>query len=367
MAGGSSRPLDTLAPASAGGYSVGPASHRRYRGRMLTPPDGLSEELLGAALYRHWNVVASSMSYLAVGFGSHHWEVADPGGTRWFVTADELHNKRVRLSESLDTAFGRLRAALSAAMDLRASGRSFVVAPVPAAGGEPLVRAGAEFGVAVYPFVAGTSFEWGEFSSPAHRDAVLDLLIAVHTAPRGAARRAMTDDFVVPHRDELEAAIDSAGRTEADPAGPFTRPAASLLAANRAPIRRLLARYDELAARARSQPARAVLTHGEPHPGNTMLTADGWRLIDWDTVLVAPPERDLWSLDHADGSVLARYGAATGVRPLSPVLELYRLRWDLADIAVDASRFRRPHRGSADDEASWELLRSLVERVAADD
>ena len=109
-----------------------------------------------------------------------------------------------------------------------------------------------------------------------------------------------------------------------------------------------------------------MLTHGEPHPGNTMLTPDGWRLIDWDTVLVAPPERDLWSLDPGDGSVLARYGEATGVRPLSPLLELYRIRWDLADLAVDVSRFRRPHRGTADDEASWELVRSLVERVAAD-
>ena len=332
---------------------------------MLTPPDGLSEELLGAALDRNWRVAASSMAYRPVGFGSHHWEVADSGGTRWFVTADELHNKRVWLTESLDTAFGRLRAALAAATDLRASGLSFVVAPVPAADGEPLVRAGEEFGVAVYPFVTGRSFAWGEFSSPAHRDGVLDLLIAVHTAPPSARLRAMTDDYAIPHRDELEAAIDAAVPQGDPEPGPFTRPVALLLAARQAPIRRLLARYDDLAEQAGSQPVRVVLTHGEPHPGNTMLTSDGWRLIDWDTVLVAPPERDLWSLDPGDGSVLARYGEATGVRPLSPVLEFYRIRWDLADLAVDVSRFRRPHLGTADDEASWELLRSLVERVSA--
>ncbi len=330
---------------------------------MLTPPDGLSVQLLGAALERHWHVAASSITYRPVGFGSHHWEVADSGGSRWFVTADELHNKRLVLTESLDTAFGRLRAALAAAADLRASGLSFVVASLPAADGEPLVRVAAAFGLAVYPFVAGRSFSWGEFSSPAHLDAVLDLLIALHTAPTGTRRRAMTDDCTIPHRDELEVAIDSGAPHEAGQAGPYTRPAASLLAANRAPIRRLLARYDDLAAQSRSRPARAVLTHGEPHPGNTMLTPVGWRLIDWDTALVAPPERDLWSLDPGDGSLLARYGDATGVRLLAPLLELYRIRWDLADIAVDASRFRRPHRGSADDEASWQLLRSLVERI----
>jgi spectinomycin phosphotransferase/16S rRNA (guanine(1405)-N(7))-methyltransferase len=139
-----------------------------------------------------------------------------------------------------------------------------------------------------------------------------------------------------------------------------------LLAANQVPLRRVLARYDDLAAQARVQLARRVLTHGEPHPGNTMLTSDGWRLIDWDTVVVAEPERDLWSLDPGDGSILARYREATGVRPLPPVLELYRIRWDLADMAIVASRFRRPHQGTADDEASWELLRSLVEQVSTD-
>ena len=73
------------------------------------------------------------------------------------------------------TAFSRLRAALAVAMDLRAGGLSFVVSPVPGGDGEPLVRAGDEFGVAVYPFVVGQSFGWGEFALPGHLDAVLDL------------------------------------------------------------------------------------------------------------------------------------------------------------------------------------------------
>jgi hypothetical protein len=329
---------------------------------MLIPPAGLPEASLLAALERWWGIRAASVQYQPVGWGSHHWAVSGAAGSRWFVTADELENKRLSQAEPLTEGFRRLRAALSAATDLRDCGRTFVVAPVPARDGEPLARVGSQFGVAVYPFVDGQSFGWAEFSSPGHRMAVLDMVAATHTAPPAARRRAPADDFRVPHRDGLEAACQPGG--DAHGQGPYARPAARLIQQHAAPIRRLLDRYDHLAAAACAQPSPAVLTHGEPHPGNTMLTADGWVLIDWDTALAAPPERDLWSLDPGDGSILDAYAGLTGVTPQSPMLDLYRLRWDIADIAIDVSRFRRPHTGSAEDDESFGLLSSLVRRAS---
>ncbi len=82
-------------------------------------------------LAAHWRITSSALAYRPVGFGSHHWEVATAGGTRWFLTADELHYKKLRPEDSLDAAFGRLTAALGAVSDLRACGASFAVAPVP--------------------------------------------------------------------------------------------------------------------------------------------------------------------------------------------------------------------------------------------
>ncbi|HUJ04947.1 MAG TPA: phosphotransferase [Streptosporangiaceae bacterium] len=330
---------------------------------MLTEPDGLGADVLASALAREWQLAAASITHRPVGFGSHHWAVTDESGTRWFATADELEVKRLSLSEPLDAVFARLSAALGAAMDLRAHGRDFVVAPVPTVSGGPLARQGERFSIALYPFVDGTSFEWGDFGAPGHRLAIVKLLVGVHTAPPAAVRRALADDFTIPHRDELEAALDPFGGAPQD-LGPFARPLAALLAANAEPIRRQLGRYDELAVRTRSAGGPVVLTHGEPHPGNTMLTADGWRLIDWDTALIARPERDLWDLDPGDGSVLAAYADAIGIAPSTAALDLYRLRWDLADLAVGVSRLRARHAGSADDRKSWNLLRSLVERMA---
>ncbi len=336
-----------------------------YRGRMLTPPDDLPEAALAAALGRWWGVAVASAEYRPVGWGSHHWAVTDAAGSRWFVTADELEHKRMSEREPLGAAFRRLRASLAAAMDLRASGAAFVVAPVRTGGGEPLVRVNDRFGLAVYPFVDGQSFDWGEFSSPGHRLGVLGLVAAVHKAPAAAGRHAPADDFAVPHRDALEAAFDPAG--DVTGRGPYALRTSLLVRRNAAPIRRLLARYDRLVSRARSRPARAVLTHGEPHPGNTMLTAGGWVLIDWDTALKAPPERDLWLVDPGDGTMLDAYADATGVTPMPDLIEAYRLRWDIADIAADVSRFRRPHAGTPEDGKAWGFLTGLIERVSISD
>ena len=116
---------------------------------------------------------------------------------------------------------------------------------------------------------------------------------------------------------------------------------------------------------AHETPEPMVLTHGEPHPGNTIATTEGWVLVDWDTVLVAPRERDLWDLDTGDGSIIEAYRAATGIRPRSHLVELFGLRWDLSDIAVYVQRFRSPHSGSLDDAKSWDDLCALVEHLPA--
>jgi len=330
---------------------------------MLTPPADLPESVLVAALERSWEMAVAALQYRAVGWGSHHWDAVDTAGSRWFVTADELDGKRLSGTEPLAAGFTRLYASLAAARDLRDCGRTFVVAPVPDRDGEPVTRAGDRFGVAVYPFVDGQSFHWGDSPTPEHLRGVLELLIAVHTAPEAARRRALADDFAVPHRDGLEVALD---RSDAGECGPYTRPVARLLSRNAAQIRRLLVRYDDLVAQARSRPGRTVLTHGEPHPGNTMLADDGWLLIDWDTLLVAPPERDLWGLDPGDGSIVDAYAEATGTTPRPGLLDLYRVRWDVTDIAAEVRRFRRPHAGTTDDDTAWELLRSLIAGIAGD-
>jgi spectinomycin phosphotransferase len=318
-----------------------------------TPPADLSEPTLRTALEHGWSLTTHTLAYQPVGFGSHHWELVDTSGFRWFVTVDDLRTRRLATGEPLPAGYGRLRASLAAAQALSAAGRHVVVTPVPTHDGEPLIRLTDCFTASVYPFVVGESFDWDNYTLE-HRHAVLDLLIAVHTAPAQVRDLALSDDYAIPFRDAVTDGHHDPGL------GPYARPAAELLTAHADGVDRALARYDELVSAARADPPDLVLTHGEPHPGNTMRTEDGWVLIDWDTALVAPPERDLWDLDPGDGTLHAAYAAATGTQLRPDLLQLYKLRWDLTEIASCLARFRGPHASTADDEETWSILSELV-------
>lgn len=77
---------------------------------------------------------------------------------------------------------------------------------------------------------------------------------------------------------------------------------------------------------------------------------------------MAVPERDLWMVVK-DADDLARYADATGRAPDMSALALYRLRWDLEDIAVFLDWFQSPHVRSPDTEQGWNELVKLADRV----
>lgn len=102
-------------------------------------------------------------------------------------------------------------------------------------------------------------------------------------------------------------------------------------------------------------PAREhqVITHGEPHPANLMSVDHRLMLIDWDTVALAPPERDLSLMSTRSGAVTAeRYQRATGRQLNQAVITLYQLRWYLDDLACTVKALRGHHIDTADT-ARW--------------
>jgi spectinomycin phosphotransferase len=111
--------------------------------------------------------------------------------------------------------------------------------------------------------------------------------------------------------------------------------------------------FDRLATRDAAAERGLVVTHGEPHPGNLIRTGSGLVLIDRETVALAVPERDLWLVTAGADEAAMRYADATGRDIDGDALSMYRLAWDLTDIALFTKLLRSAHRRTADTEAAW--------------
>jgi len=146
--------------------------------------------------------------------------------------------------------------------------------------------------------------------------------------------------------------------------GPFGEPARQLLQASAHDIERRLQEYDELVAHLRESSDSWVVTHGEPHRGNVIRDPRGGvYLVDWDTTLIAPRERDLRMVLDRELTGWDEYIAVGGTVSLNQeAIELYRRWWDLADIGIYSVLFRRPHERTEDTIASWENLAEYLPR-----
>ncbi|MEU8245489.1 aminoglycoside phosphotransferase family protein [Nonomuraea sp. NPDC048916] len=312
---------------------------------MKDRPQDLDEHDLRPVL-SEWGIQPAALDYAPVGFGDYHWIATDTDGRRWFVTAADL-----RLKEQDGEA--ALRRAMDTADALREL--DFVVAPVRTAHDETVRLVGARYAVSVFPYLDGVSGFFGQELTPAHRGQVVDLLARLHGAAPPARCPVLRPEPAL--RALLEQAIEESDQSWE--AGVFARAAGALVAGHAAGLRRRLAEFDHLARKV--DRSELVVTHGEPHPGNLMWSGDRCLLVDWDTVGLAPPERDLWMFAED----LARYEDTSGRRPQQAALAFYRLRWALNDVAIFVDQFRRSHERTPDTEQAWAAFAGTVEELTA--
>ena len=288
---------------------------------MKVLPKGLKEADLLAALTEGWRLDIASIQYLAVGFGSYHWDLADRHGRRLFITVDDLDEKTY-LGQNRNSALQGLRFAFDAAYALRHRGElEFVIAPLRTPAGETVRRIGRRHSVAVFPFVKGSAEQFAEITTPVWSNRLLvrsaedrldlvRMLVRLHQATQSVTT-AVRPASLLPERSTFESALQELDREWTG--GPFSEPVRALLARHRQSVTRRLSAFDDLSARVAARGLTSVITHGEPHAGNLVRTDDGHLvLVDWDTLALAPPERDLWLLDSGTGRELALYAEAGG-------------------------------------------------------
>jgi spectinomycin phosphotransferase len=299
------------------------------------------------ALAGSWDLTVDELQYVPRGFGSYHWVARAPGGGRYFVTVDDLDTKPW-LGADPDSTFEGLHAAFDTARLLRDRVHlPFVVGPIPTRTGDVTRRLTPRYSLAVFPFIDGRTGDFDDPLSPDRRARVLRILAALHLSTLAVASRARRHGVDLPGRADLEVALGDLCQPWTG--GPFSEPSRRRLADRGAVVSAWLRRFDELAAQVEST-AELVITHGEPHPSNLITLRDRVLLVDWDTVALAPPERDLWMLDDGSTDSLAPYSQATGRTVDYAAVALYRLSWTLADIAAFVALFRSNHQRNQDTE-----------------
>jgi spectinomycin phosphotransferase len=305
------------------------------------PPAELDESGLLDIVRREWDDTVDELQHLPIGFGAHHWAGSAAGQRRLFVTLDRLGPKRN--GPQLEDAY-------AAAAALAGSGLEFVLACLPTAHGGFTVPFGGA-AVSATPWVDGEAGD-GSFTDPleAARCAVL-LARLHHSAPPSRTpvwRPLVARSFP----DELERRLMSPWHT-----GPYGERARRDVLARLASIRRWTEDYRALTDEAVEARESWVATHGEPDTGNQLATPERRYLVDWESLKLAPAERDL-RLFVDLGCREALTGGSLDWR----MVEMFDLEWRLDEISQYAAWFAAPHPGSASDAVAYGGLLHELDR-----
>lgn len=279
---------------------------------------GIDERLLAAEVTAAWAVDVTGLEFMPVGLDGEAWayRIVTSGGERRFL--------KLRRGDFT-------RAAVVLPGFLRTQGVSQVVAPIDLPTGGACHRFG-DYRLLLYPFHDGGSLwtrgltdrQWiayGEFLRRLHAvtpSADIAAVLPVETYRSGAGER-------------LRALGVQAGASEI--LGAFWQRYGAAL-------HRLSETVDELGSRVTA--AQHVICHADIHPGNLIADGDGaLHVVDWDTPILAPRERDLmfvYSQDFGDHPLNAHraglfrrgYGS---LQPDRTRLSYYRSERNLDDVA----------------------------------
>ncbi len=167
-----------------------------------------------------------------------------------------------------------------------------VIAPIPTLTGQLWTQVD-EFKLAVFPFIDGHNgyetdlqdHHWVEFGRA---------LKAIHTAliPPAVLGRIQHETYSVRWRQEVRQILAQVeGTTFHDP---VAAELAAFLNGQQAAISALVGRAEALAAVLQAHSQQLILCHGDIHAGNVLIDVDDhFYLVDWDTLILAPKERDL--------------------------------------------------------------------------
>jgi spectinomycin phosphotransferase len=255
---------------------------------MLEKPD-VSDETLRVCLRDHYGLHVTQIVFLPLGndVNTAVYQVVAAEGTWYFL--------KLRSGAFDETT-------VTIPRFLHDLGIMQIIPPIATTAGGLWTRVDG-FAVILSPFVVGrngcetplSERQWIEFGAALRR---------IHTvAVPPSLGAAIPQERYSPHWRDFVTSLQA--RVEETV---FTEPVAAALAAflheRREEISHLVARAEALAATLRTRPPAHVLCHADIHAYNVLIATDGaLSIVDWDTLIVAPKERDLMFIGGGIGGV----------------------------------------------------------------
>jgi spectinomycin phosphotransferase len=318
---------------------------------MLEKPD-ISEPLMTACLLDHYGLAAARIVFLPIGNDENTavFRLVADDGAPYFL--------KVRRGDFDETS-------ATLPKFLSDQGIKQIIAPIETMQ-QQLWASFSRYKLMLYPFVEGRTGFDTELSDRNWID-LGRALRAIHeaTLPPAIKRQLRKETYSSLWRNIVRTLLES----EIRPVDAATERLSIFVRTRREEIVGLVDRAQELAPAAQNNASALVLCHGDIHGRNVLIDSSGvLHIVDWDTAVLAPKERDLmfigggvggiWNDEREAALFYEGYGPANVA---GAVLAYYRYDRIVEDIAVTSRQILSKDFGDQDREKwAWQLERQFL-------
>ena len=322
---------------------------------MLENPN-VSETQIRSCLVEHYGLATAQIAFLPIGADKDTavYRVIAQDGTAYFL---KLRRGDVEETSAVLPKF------------LGDQGVKQAIAPIETIEQRP-TSSFEHYRLVLFPFVEGRSGFDVELSDRNWADLGIGLR-AIHSVavPPAILRQLQRETYSAHWRETVKAILAGIDEETADP---IAAELTGFLRAKHDEILNIIDRAERLATGLQGRPTEFVLCHADIHAGNVLIDAkDDLYIVDWDTAVLAPKERDLmfvgggvggtWNEAKDEARFYQGYGQTKTDRT---ALAYYRYERIVEDIAVTSQQIRSTDMGRDDRN---EGLRQLTRQFGPND
>ena len=316
---------------------------------MLEKPN-IQDNIILSQINAEYNLHATELRFLPLG--------ADLGTAVYQVTANDGTTYFLKLRKGFDEI------SVIIPLFLKSQGVKEIISPIETKSKQGWANFG-EYKMILYPFIKGRNGFEAELSN-AHKRALGATLKAIHTAPIPPELKQQIphETFSPRFRESMKSFQEKVKELTYD--DPVAATLAEFIKSKRSDIDHLIERANVLASELQSKPLEFVLCHADIHGGNMLINEDRkFYVVDWDTPLLAPKERDLmfigggidniWKTEQDEALFYEGYGDA---KINFAALAYYRYERVIEDLVAFCEQLLLSDEGGADREQAYQWFAS---------